>query len=85
MSTDETLLFGVLAVQADLIDAPAFAEACSAWAARKGTALADLLVERGWLTAEDQAAVDVLRKGERKAWEELWAGVAALLKKADGK
>ena len=29
--TDRNLLFGVLALQADLIDAAQFAEACSAW------------------------------------------------------
>src|SRR5262245_46193066 len=41
MSTDQNLLFGVLALQADLLDAPRFAEACSAWAARKDLPLAD--------------------------------------------
>src|SRR5262249_46081910 len=67
MDTDRNLLFGVLALQADLIDPARFAEACSAWAARKDTALADLLVERGWLTAADRAVVERLleRKLER--------------------
>jgi hypothetical protein len=37
MSTDQNLLFGVLALQADFLDAARFAEACSAWAARKDT------------------------------------------------
>src|SRR4051794_29101804 len=60
MDTDRNLLFGVLALQADLLDAARFAEACAAWAARKGTPLADLLVERGWLTAQDRAAVEHL-------------------------
>jgi hypothetical protein len=60
MSADKNLLFGVLALQADLLDAARFAEACSAWAARKDTPLADLLVERGWLTPEDRADVDKL-------------------------
>src|SRR5438552_10389371 len=63
MSADQTdcnLLFGVLALQADLLDATRFAEACSAWATRKDTPLADLLVERGWLTAEDRAHLDYL-------------------------
>jgi hypothetical protein len=45
-ATDRNLLFGVLVLQADLIDPSQFAEACSAWAARKVTPLADLLVER---------------------------------------
>src|SRR5262249_46996157 len=60
MDTDLNLLFGVLALQADLIDATRFAEACSAWAARKDTPLADLLVERGWLTPSDRADVEKL-------------------------
>jgi hypothetical protein len=45
--TDRNLLLGVLALQADLLDAARFAEACSAWAGRKDTPLADLLVQRG--------------------------------------
>jgi serine/threonine-protein kinase len=59
-AADRNLLFGVLALQADLLDAARFAEACSAWAARKDTPLADLLVERRWLTDEQRAAVEVL-------------------------
>lgn len=60
MDTDRNLLFGVIALQADLLDAERFAEGCAAWAARKHTPLADLLVERGWLTAEDRERVDWL-------------------------
>jgi serine/threonine-protein kinase len=59
-STDGNLLFGVLALQADLLDAARFAEACSAWAGRKDKALADLLIERGWITAQDRMAIDRL-------------------------
>ncbi len=58
MNTDRNLLFGVLALQADLIDASRFAEACAAWAARKNISLADLLVERGWLTPSDRADIE---------------------------
>jgi serine/threonine-protein kinase len=60
MDTDRNLLFGVLALQADLLDPARFAEACTAWSARKDTPLAGLLVERGWLTAEDCADVEKL-------------------------
>src|SRR5262245_30090925 len=60
MDTDHNLLFGVLALQADLLDNDRFAEACSAWAARKDTPLADLLVERGWLTAVERGHVEFL-------------------------
>jgi tetratricopeptide (TPR) repeat protein len=58
--TDRNLLFGVLALQADLLDAARFAEACSAWASRKDIPLPDLLVERGWLTEEERGHVEFL-------------------------
>jgi serine/threonine-protein kinase len=61
---DRNLLFGVLALQADLIEAAQFAEVCSAWAARKDTPLADLLVERGLLTPSDR--VDISKILDRK-------------------
>jgi serine/threonine-protein kinase len=64
MVTDRNLLFGVLALQADLLDPTRFAEACTAWSARKDTPLGDLLVERGWLTPEERA--DVAKLLERK-------------------
>jgi hypothetical protein len=66
MSADRNLLFGVLALQADLLDTSRFAEACSAWAGRKDTSLADLLVERGWLTPEDRTDVDRLLEPKLK-------------------
>jgi tRNA A-37 threonylcarbamoyl transferase component Bud32 len=61
---DLNLLFGVLALQADLLDAAQFAEGCSAWAGHKDRPLADLLVERGWLSTTDRD--DVERLLERK-------------------
>jgi tRNA A-37 threonylcarbamoyl transferase component Bud32 len=64
--TDRNLLFGVLALQADLVDAAQFAEACSAWAARKDQPLAELMVQRGWLTDEDRAHVDYLLRRSLK-------------------
>jgi serine/threonine-protein kinase len=64
MDTDRNLLFGVLALQADLIDRNQFVEACTAWATRKDVLLAELLIARGWLTSADQA--DVERLLERK-------------------
>jgi hypothetical protein len=60
VGADRNLLFGVLALQADLQTPARFAEACSAWAARKDTPLAYLLVERGWLSPADRADVDRL-------------------------
>jgi PAS domain S-box-containing protein len=64
MDTDRNLLFGVLALQTDLIDPSQFVEACALWATRKTTALPDLLVEKGWITAEDRA--DLQRLVDRK-------------------
>jgi tRNA A-37 threonylcarbamoyl transferase component Bud32 len=58
--TDRNLLFGVLALQADLLDTDRFAKACALWAADKARPLADVLVEQGWLTPEDRADVDKL-------------------------
>src|SRR5262245_25342140 len=66
MSADRNLLFGVLALQADLLDAARFAEACSAWAARKDMPLADLLVQRGWLTEEERGHVEFLLQRKLK-------------------
>jgi serine/threonine-protein kinase len=60
MDTDRNLLFGVLALQLDLISAPQFAEVCTAWTARKDTLLADLLIERGWITTPDKGDIDRL-------------------------
>jgi serine/threonine-protein kinase len=60
MHTDRNLLFGVLALQADVITAAQFVEACTVWAGRKDVPLADLLGERGWLTPDQRAAVELL-------------------------
>ena len=64
MNTDHNLLFGVLALQTDLIDSTQFAEACGAWAARKDASLAQILIGRGWITPLDRE--DVARLVERK-------------------
>jgi PAS domain S-box-containing protein len=60
MDTDRNLLFGVLALQADLIDTHQFIEACLLWSSRKDVPLADLLVQRGWILPDDRAHVDYL-------------------------
>jgi tetratricopeptide (TPR) repeat protein len=78
MDADRNLLFGVLALQADLIDADRFAEACSAWAAKKTTPLAERLQERGWLTAEERAHVEFLQERKlRKHYGDVHASLAA--------
>ena len=70
METDHNLLFGVLALQADLIDAPQFIEACLLWTTRKNEHLADLLVARGWIETADRAHVEYLL--ERQIAEARW-------------
>jgi serine/threonine protein kinase len=80
MNTDLNLLFGMLALQPDLITAEQFTEVCTAWVARKDRPLAALLIERGWISATDQADVDrlVKRKLERHG-EDAQATLAAVL------
>src|SRR5207237_2199871 len=60
LSPDRNLLFGVLALQIELIDDRQFAQACSAWATRKDTPLADVLQDLGWLTDDDRREVERL-------------------------
>jgi eukaryotic-like serine/threonine-protein kinase len=60
IDTDRNLLFGVLALQGELIDAGQLAEACTAWSVRKDRLLADVLVERGWMSADDRSLVEQL-------------------------
>jgi len=60
MQTELNLLFAVLAYQADFLDLPKLTAACRAWAQDKSKPLADLLVERGWLSATDREFVQGL-------------------------
>jgi tetratricopeptide (TPR) repeat protein/tRNA A-37 threonylcarbamoyl transferase component Bud32 len=76
MDTDRNLLFGVLALQVDLITGTQFAEACSAWAANKSGSLAELLVARGWLRPADRTDVEKLL--ERKLNKHLGNARASL-------
>src|SRR5262249_29568568 len=79
MDTDRNLLFGALALQADLIDTRQFAEICLAWTARKDAALADLLVERGWLDPSDRADVEkLLARKLKKHGGDAHAGLAEM-------
>ena len=52
MDTDRNLLFGVLALQADLIDPASSSRPARSGPAARSVPLADLLVERGWILAE---------------------------------
>jgi serine/threonine protein kinase/tetratricopeptide (TPR) repeat protein len=79
MDTDRNLLFGVLALQADVITHAQFVEACTLWANQKSISLSDLLVERGWITAADRADVDrLVERKLRKHGGDAKAGLAEL-------
>jgi serine/threonine-protein kinase len=82
METERNLLFGVLALQLELLDCRQFADVCCGWAARKGESLADLLVARGWLTPIDRAEIERLLERKlrrhggdaRASLADLWGG-----------
>ncbi|HQX50084.1 MAG TPA: protein kinase, partial [Planctomycetaceae bacterium] len=62
--TEHHLLFAVLAFESDLLSLPQLTAACRVWAADKSQSLADLLVRRGWISAEDRAFIE--KQLERK-------------------
>lgn len=68
LETDRNLLFGVLAVQLEFIDAEQFSQACAGWAVAKHRTLGDQLVERGWLTAADKLVVEMAIEQKRKKY-----------------
>src|SRR5262245_20031990 len=59
-STDQQLLFGVLALQLELITVDQFVEVCTIWASKKDRPLPDLLFDRGWLQAQDRSDIERL-------------------------
>ena len=79
MNTDRNLLFGVLALQADVLDADQFIKACTLWTTRKQVPLPDLLIELGWITPADKADVNrLLERKLQKHHGDPKAGLAAL-------
>jgi serine/threonine-protein kinase len=58
MDPDHNLLFGIRALEANLIDAARFVEGCQAWSRRQDVPLAAILRERGWITPFDEAEVE---------------------------
>jgi serine/threonine protein kinase len=78
LDTDRNLLFGVLALQAELIDAARFTEACVAWTACKDRPFGDLLVERGWISLVDRAVLDRLLEIQLKQHGDAHSGLLAL-------
>ncbi len=55
---DAQLLFAVLAMEMEYLDLNRFTAACRAWAADKSRPLADLLVERGWISRQAREELD---------------------------
>jgi WD40 repeat protein len=79
VDTDRNLLFGVLALQLDLIDRDGFVIACAAWATRKDTPLADVLVSLGLLTADDRREVErLMERRLKKHGGDVQASLAAV-------
>lgn len=58
--TDNNLLFGLIAMQSDLIDMRQFVDACTLWGTRKDSSLSDVLLEQGWLLPDDRQHVEYL-------------------------
>jgi serine/threonine-protein kinase len=61
---DQNLLFGMIALQDDLINQQEFIDACALWTLRVEHPLADVLVERRLITETDRLEIE--RKIERK-------------------
>jgi hypothetical protein len=59
-AADRNLLFGILALQADLISRDALINAMNAWAVNKATPLGQILRDQGALTVEGHALVEAL-------------------------
>lgn len=80
MNGDSHLLLGVFALQAELIDSEQFVEACTVWTTRKSVGLADVLVDRGWLSAADKDHLECLvrRRIEKQGTSNPQQSLAAL-------
>ena len=60
MTTQNDLLFGMLALQSGAVQADQLAETCAEWGAGRSVALADRLVDRGCLTIEQKSQIETL-------------------------
>lgn len=65
-TSDSNLQVAVLALERGLIDREQFVSACSSWAtAGRGATLAELLVDRGWLSSNERQLLETLVERER--------------------
>src|SRR5262245_3632921 len=79
MDSDCNLLLGVFALQAEFIDSEQFIEACTLWTTRKSLGLADVLVERRWITESDRNHLEsIVRRRIEKRGSDLRPSLAAL-------
>src|SRR5437762_1791705 len=79
MDADRNLLFGVIALQQELIDSDQFVKVCTLWATLKRQAMPDLLLELGWIVPADKADVDrVLERKLKKHAGDARASLAAI-------
>ena len=58
MDTERNLLFGVVAFQNGTVDADRLAETCADWVTNPSRPLAELMVDRGLMTAEQRTQVE---------------------------
>ena len=55
---EQNLLFGALAVQMAFIDSRQLAEVCVGWAIEMSDSIADMLQNRGWISATDRKVIE---------------------------
>ena len=77
MDIESNLLFAVLAMQADLIDDFHFWEALRQWIAQVEIPLADLLVERQWISVSDRRILQQWLERKREKYGTARAALAA--------
>jgi PAS domain S-box-containing protein len=63
--SDSNLRFAVLALARGLIDERQFISACESWVANRHGTLAELLVERGWMSEVERQALETFAEHER--------------------
>ena len=78
MAADRQLLFGLLALQNGLVNQGQLVAAFQAWTLDKGRILAEHLVARGDLDAEDRMAVDALVARHLKRHRDVEQSLAAV-------
>ena len=76
IAAERDLLFGLLALQNGLINQVQLVAAFQAWTLDKARALADHLVGRGDLDADDRSAVEALVAGTSRSTAATWSGAS---------